>query len=102
MLHLLPRTTLFPYTTLFPSNGSATSTATIATNTATPTGTFNTIIRGIGGGHTRAQTISLTGKPGAASDITVTATPLSRTVTQGQTASYAVTLQSLNGLAVNV
>src|SRR5262245_63615065 len=74
--------------------GTATSTLTIATNGSTATGTFTIALRGVSGGLTRETPVTLTINAGA--DFSVTASPTSRTITRGATATYNLTVQSLN------
>jgi hypothetical protein len=94
---VLPGTGFSPQTVTPPSNSSTTSTFSFVSNTSTPTGTFTITIQGQGGGLTRSTTVSLTVNPVAAPDFTVSASPSSRTIAQGGTATYTVTVQSFNG-----
>ncbi len=84
-----------PQTVTPSANGTVSSTLSIVTNSQTPTGTFTVTVRGICGNITRDTTVSITvnGPP----DFTIAASPASRTVTQGSTTNYTVTVQSING-----
>lgn len=97
---VLPGTGFNPQTVVPSPNTSASSTLSIVTNGQTPTGTFPLTIQGTGNGVARAVTVNLTVT--APADFTITATPASRTVTQGGSAGYTVSVQSLNGFSGSV
>jgi PKD repeat protein len=92
---VLPGTGFNPQTVTLAVNGLGSSTLTIITNNQTPTGTFTITIRGTSGSLVRDTTVSLTVTPPP--DFTVTATPTSRTITQGESATFTITVQSVNG-----
>jgi carbon monoxide dehydrogenase subunit G len=94
---VLPGTGFSPQTVTPPANGSTTSTFSFVSNTSTPTGTFTITVQGQGGGLTRTTAVSLTVNPAAPPDFSVSASPSSRTIAQGGTATYIVTVQSANG-----
>jgi len=99
---VLPGTGFNPATVTPSTNGSSTSTLSIVTNNATPTGTFTVTVEGRSGGVTRSATISLTVNPAPPPDFTISATPTARTVAQGGTATYTITVQSANNFGGSV
>jgi Peptidase_C39 like family len=97
---VLSGTGFSPQTVNVPSGGSASSTFTYVSNTTVPTGTFTVTMQGQGGGLTRSTTVSLT--VNSAADFTVSASPSSRTIAQGQTTTYTITINSVNGFSGSV
>jgi hypothetical protein len=73
-----------------PSGGAATSTLTISTLTTTPFGNSTVTINSTAGSLVHSTTVAL-----AVADFTIAGKPASATVTAGQPAIYALTLQSL-------
>jgi uncharacterized membrane protein len=80
--------------------GSATLTVTTAANT--PSGTATLTITGTSGALTHATTATLVVNTTAAPDFVVSATPGTRTVTQGTGTSYSVTVGAVNGFTGQV
>ncbi|MBK6795224.1 MAG: hypothetical protein IPG76_00055 [Acidobacteria bacterium] len=82
-----------------PANGSVNSTLTLCTTSQSPLGTFsNLYVEGQGGGLTRNSStfgVAIT-SPG---DFAVSVSPTSRTVVQGQSTTYTVTVQSVSGFS---
>ena len=74
--------------------GSGTSTLTIAT-TAESAGSFTVTITGTNGSISHSTTVTLTVNPPA--DFSVSATPSSRTLAQGKSTTYAVTVGNQGG-----
>jgi subtilisin family serine protease len=79
--------------------GGGTSTLTVTTSASSPLGTFALTVTGTGGGHQATANASLTLAP---PDFSVSASPSSRTLNPGQTATYAVDVGSLGGFARTV
>jgi subtilisin family serine protease len=79
--------------------GGGTSTLTVTTSASSPLGTSTLTITATGGGHQSTATASLNL---AAPDFTVTASPSSRTLNPGQSASYSIDVGSLGGFAGTV
>jgi uncharacterized membrane protein len=79
--------------------GSGTSTLTITTTSATPIGTYTLTITGTSGSLVHSTTVTLIV---AAPDFALTATPPTTLVLQGSSASYTVTVSSLQGFTGNV
>lgn len=79
--------------------GSGSSTLTVTTASSTPTGTYTLTITGTSGtlSHTAAVTLVV-----AIPDFSVSATPVSRTVTQGSNTTYTTTIGALNGFTGTV
>jgi len=79
--------------------GSGSSTLTVTTGASTPTGNSTLTITGTGGGRTHSTTVTL-----VVNDFTISATPSSQTVMQGQPGTYTINLGSINGFnsAVNL
>lgn len=92
---VLPGTGFNPQTVTLAVNGSGSSTLTIVTNNQTPTGTFTITIRGTSGSLVRDTTVTLIVTPPP--DFSISATPTSRTISQGNSAVYTITIQSING-----
>jgi PKD repeat protein len=81
------------------ANGVVGSTLTIRTNGATQAGTFNLTLRGVSGNLTRDTNVSLTVASVTNSSFSIQATPAEQTISQGQSATFAGTIQSLNGFS---
>ncbi len=90
-----------PSTIAAPGNGSSKLTLSVASN-ATP-GTYSITITGTGGSVTESTTVSVL-IPASSSypAVTITANPLSLTVSPGGTASTAITLTPVNGFTGSV
>jgi methionine-rich copper-binding protein CopC len=99
---VLPGTGFSPQTLTPPANGSTSATFSFISNTSTPTGTFTITIQGQGAGLTRSTTVSLTVNPAAAPDFSVNAAPSSRTINQGDTTTYTITVTSVSGFIGSV
>ncbi|MBK6795226.1 MAG: hypothetical protein IPG76_00065 [Acidobacteria bacterium] len=92
-------TAFSPATVTVPANGSVNSTLTLCTTSQSPLGAFsNLYVEGQGGGLTRnSLTFGVTiTSPG---DFAVSVSPTSRTVVQGQSTTYTVTVQSVSGFS---
>jgi YD repeat-containing protein len=91
-----------PGTVNVPANGSVISTLTITTDGLTQTGTYsNLYVRGQNGGTNRnSANFTLVVQPPG--DFTVSVSPTSRTISQGQSTTYTVTVQSVNGFSGQV
>ena len=74
-----------PTTVVVPPNAGAGSTLIIMTSNTTPTGTFGMTVVGTSGGISHAIPISITVNPPP--NFTLSITPASQTVTQGQSAT---------------
>ncbi len=82
---------------------SGSSTLTVTTNaTLTPTGTFTITITGTSGSTVHSTTVSLVVNAPAAPDFSISATPASQTVVQGNSTTYTATITALNGFAGTV
>jgi subtilisin family serine protease len=79
--------------------GGGSSTLTIATSASSPLGTFALAISATGGGHQATTSASLELAP---PDFAIAATPASRAVNPGQTATYTIDIASLGGFAGTV
>lgn len=78
----------------------STSELRLATGSNTQPGTFPFTVTGTQGGTTRTAQASLT--VADPSDFSIAATPAQRTVTQGQSTTYAVTANAINGFNSSV
>ncbi len=78
-----------------PANGSNTSTLTITTNVGgtSPTGTFLLTVSGNSGTHTTSVSVTISAAP----DFSLSASPSSVTVTQGNAANSTITVTSTGG-----
>jgi len=99
---VLPGTGFSPQTINVPSGGSATSTFNYVSNTTVPTGNFTITMQGEGGSLTRNTSVTLTVNLGATPDFSVSASPVSRTINQGQSTTYTITVTSQNGFSGSV
>src|SRR5579871_5964462 len=81
-----------------PANGQATSTLDIVTGPTTSTGTFTTTIRSSAFGYA-TQDIPVTVTINKAADFSTSVDTTSRTITQGQSTTFTVTVKSLNGFS---
>ena len=79
--------------------GAGSSQLTINTLTSAPGGTYPLTVSATSGATTHTSAITLTV---GARDFTISAAPASVTVTRAQSASYTVTVASLNGFAGTV
>lgn len=82
-------------------SGSGNSALTVSTATTTPTGTYTLTITGTSGGLSHSATVTLVIPT---PDYSISATPASQTVSQGNSANYTTTIAALNGFtgAVNL
>ena len=71
---------------------------TVTTTAATPPGTYTLTIRGTSGPRTRTATVTLV----VNGDFSISATPASRTIAPGGTATYTVTVTAGTGFAGTV
>jgi len=72
----------------------------VSTSPSTPTGTYTLTITGVSGSLTHTTTVTLV--VNAPADFTLSAAPASRTVTQGGSTSYAVTISPTGGFSDQV
>jgi hypothetical protein len=79
--------------------GAGTSTLTVNTLSSTPTGTYSLTITGTSGTLLHATNVTLIV---AALDFTISASPSSQTVVQGNGTSYTATVAAVNGFAQTV
>ncbi|MGO4209965.1 SMP-30/gluconolactonase/LRE family protein [Terriglobus sp. 2YAB30_2] len=80
--------------------GSGSSTLTVSTATTTPVGTYTLTITGTSGSLTHSATVTLVVQGPA--DFSISATPSSQTVTQGNGTTYTTTIGALNGFTDTV
>jgi hypothetical protein len=88
--------------TSIPAPGSGNSTITFTAGSTATTGTANVTITASGGGITHTTTIALTVNAASAPDFTLSASPASLTVTQGNSANSTITVNPLNGFTGTV
>jgi uncharacterized membrane protein len=83
-----------------PNPATGSSTLSVTTSASTPTGTYTLTITGVSGPltHTTAVTLVVSALP----DFTLSASPSSRTVTQGSATSYSVTISPTGGFSGQV
>ena len=82
--------------------GSGSSNMSVTTTASTPTGTYTLTITGTSGSLTHTATVTLVVNPAVSPNFSISATPSSRTVTQGGGTSYTATVASLNGFTGSV
>jgi hypothetical protein len=75
--------------TFTPDPATTSSALSVTTSASTPTGTYTLTITGVSGALTHTSTVTLVVAP---PDFTLTASPVSQTVTQGRSTSYTVTI----------
>ncbi|MBU6409051.1 MAG: heparin lyase I family protein, partial [Verrucomicrobia bacterium] len=80
--------------------GSGNSTLTVNTTTSTPSGTYTLTITGTSGSLTHSTTVSLTVNP--APDFSLSASPTSLTITQGNNGTSTITVNPINGYSGTV
>ena len=90
--------------TFTPATVTGTGTATLDVTTAadTPAGSSAVTITGTSGALTRTTTATLVVNAAPTADFTVSATPASRSVTQGGATTYSVTIAAVNGFSGTV
>ncbi len=81
------------------TTGSGTSTLTVATSATTPVGTYTLTISGTDGTLTHTASVTLVV---SAPDFSITASPASQTINQGNPTSYTVTLNPISGYSGTV
>jgi hypothetical protein len=84
------------------TGGSGSSTMSVTTSSTTPTGSYTLTITGTSGSLTHTATVTLVVNPAATPNFSISATPSSQTVTQGNPTSYTATVSSLNGFTGSV
>lgn len=84
-----------------PVTPTGTSTMTVTTSATTPTGSFTLTVTGSDGSLSHSATVGLTVDP-LPPDFTISASPPTRTIFQGQSTTYTVNLGSLNGYSQSV
>jgi uncharacterized membrane protein len=77
--------------TSIPAPGNGTSTMTMAVASTTATGTYTITVTGSGGGRVRTATVTLTVNSGGSPDFTISASPSSASVVQGNSGSSTIT-----------
>ena len=80
--------------------GSGTSTLSVSTTGTAATGTFTVVITGTSGSLSHSASVTLVVNPPP--DFSISASPSSRTVTQGGSTTYSVTVSALYGFAGTV
>lgn len=76
-------------------SGSGSSTLSVTTATTTPAGTYTLTVTGTNGALTHTGTVTLIVQ--GPSDFSISATPSSQTVTQGNNATYTTSISAVNG-----
>ena len=84
------------------NNGSGNSTLTITTSASTAAGSYPLTITGTGGGLTHSTTVTLVVNSASSPNFSISASPSSQTVTQGNPASYTATVTPSGGFASTV
>jgi hypothetical protein len=84
------------------SGGSGSSTMSVTTASNTPTGTYTLTITGTGGGVTETTTVNLVVSAAVTQNFSISASPSSQTVTQGNGTSYTATVTPSGGFTGNV
>jgi len=84
------------------SGGSGNSTMSVTTTASTPTGTYTLTITGTSGSLTHATTVTLVVNSAATPNFSLSATPSSQTVTQGNGTSYTATVTPSGGFTGSV
>lgn len=81
------------------SNGAGTSTMTVQTSASTPPGTYQVVVTATdsAGAPSKSSTVSLTVTAAPVPTFSLSATPSSRTILQGQSASFSATVTAQNG-----
>ncbi len=92
-----PASTLDPSSVTLTSGSTATSTLTVSTSSSTPAGTYTITVTGTSGALSHSTPASLTVNLPA--DFSLSANPTSESVRRGSTATYTITITSLNGFA---
>jgi uncharacterized membrane protein len=83
-------------------NGSGTSTLTVTTTSSTAPGNYTLTINGTSGSLTHSATVALVVNAASTPDFSLSATPASQTVVQGNGTSFTSTLTPSNGFAGTV
>ena len=89
-------------TATFTPNPADSSTLTVATNSATPPGTYPLTITGTAAGTTHSTSSTLVVSqpaPAPAPDFSLAASPASQSIVRGRTASYSVSVSASNGFS---
>ena len=84
------------------TGGSGSSTMSVTTSSTTPTGTYTLTITGTSGSLTHTASVMLVVNAAATPDFTISATPSSQIVTQGNGNSYTATVTPSGGFTGNV
>jgi uncharacterized membrane protein len=85
-----------------PNPATASSTLSVTTATSTPAGSYTLTMTGVSGSLTHTTTVVLAVMLVSAPDFTLSALPSSRTVPQGGSTSYSVTINPIAGFAGQV
>jgi hypothetical protein len=84
------------------NGGSGTSSMSVTTSSSTPTGNFTITDTGNSGSLTHTATVTLVVNPAGTSDFSISATPSSRTVIRGTSASYTATVTAVGAFTGSV
>jgi hypothetical protein len=84
------------------NGGSGTSSMSVTTSSSTPTGNFTLTVTGNSGSLTHTATVTLVVNPAGTSDFSISATPSSRTVIRGTSASYTATVTAVGAFTGSV
>jgi hypothetical protein len=79
------------------SNGSGSATLTVTTDSTTPTGIYNIVVTGTSGSLSHTASVTLTVNAPAAGDFSISASPGNVVLRGAGTATYNVSISSLNG-----
>ena len=84
------------------SGGSGSSTMNVTTATSTPAGTYTLTLTGTSGSLSHSTTVTVVVTAAGSGNFSIAASPSSRTVTQGNSASYTATVTPSGGFTGNV
>ena len=84
------------------TGGSGSSTMSVTTSSSTPTGSYTLTITGTSGSLTHSTTVTLVVNAAAIPNFSISASPSSQTVTQGNGTSYTATVTPSGGFTGNV